>query len=214
MGILLISISLTSLLVLSLPLVSHALVKPLESFAPVDLEKLEDGQVIVVLGGGRAYTGREFGWPDAPSQPTISRLNYAAWLGRKTGFPLLLTGGRVHQEKISEAQLMNWTLQESFGLEARWLEEKSRTTHENALFTADLLQKEGYGRILLVSQAWHLARAVPVFEAQGLTVTPAPMQFSSPPPEGWIRWIPRAYHLKKSTQALHEWLGRLVYSFY
>lgn len=203
-----------TLLLLSLPTVSHKLQQPLETYPAITQEQLQQGEVLVVLGGGRAFSGVEYGWPDAPSREGISRLTHAAWLHQQSGLPLLLTGGRVHGETHSEAELMDWLLQASFGLKARWLEEQSRTTHENALYTAAILQQQAITQVVLVSHAWHLARAVPVFEAQGLTVIPAPLQFSTPPPGGLIRWIPRAYYLEKSTQALHEWLGRLVYRFY
>lgn len=202
------------LLVLSLPLVSHALMKPLEIHPPLDTTQLQPDQVLVVLGGGREYTGAEYGWDDAPSEATISRLNYAAYLHRVSGLPLLVTGGRVHDEAESEAELMARLLETSFGIKTRWQEEQSRTTHENALFSAEILKQQGINEVVLISHAWHLARAVPIFEAQGLKVVPAPLQFSSPPSHGLIRWIPRSYHLNKSTQALHEWLGRMVYSFY
>ncbi|MBE0507944.1 MAG: YdcF family protein [Marinospirillum sp.] len=214
LALLLISSSTLILLALSLPLVSHALMRPLEVYPPLNADQLHQQQVLVVLGGGREYSGAEYGWDDAPSEATISRLNYAAYLHSISGLPLLVTGGRVHDEAESEAELMARLLQSSFGIHATWLEEQSRTTHENALFSAEILKQQGINEVVLISHAWHLARAVPIFEAQGLQVTPAPLQFSSPPTHGLIRWIPRTYHLNKSTQALHEWLGRMVYSFY
>lgn len=214
LGLLCLWLAVGSLLLLSLPLVSYQLQRGLEIYPPVTRAQMQQAEVIVVLGGGREYSGSEFGWSDAPSEKTISRLSYAAFLQRQTGLPLLLTGGRVHGEAQSEAELMQQLLQASFGIRAVWLEEQSRTTHENARYTAELLQQTGISRILLVSQGWHLARAVPVFEAQGFVVIPAPIQFASPPPAGLIRWIPRSYYLDRSTQALHEWMGRLVYALY
>ncbi|MFK7159748.1 YdcF family protein [Marinospirillum sp. MEB164] len=200
-----------TLILLSLPVVSHGLTQPLERYPALKLEDLDQQQAIIILGGGRAYSGKEFGWQNAPSEANLSRLNYGAWLHRKTGLPLLLTGGSKHGETLSEAQLMQQTLQESFGIQARWLEEQSRTTQENAYYTAALLQQENLNQVILVSHAWHLARAVPTFENQGLQVLPAPLQFSTPPPEGLIGWMPSAYHLRKSTLAIHEYLGRVAY---
>ncbi|SFC36983.1 Uncharacterized SAM-binding protein YcdF, DUF218 family [Marinospirillum celere] len=202
-----------SLLILSLPVTSHWLTKPLEKYPPLSLEAAQQQETIVLLGGGRSYSGIEFGWKDSPSEASGSRLIYAAWLQRQTGLPLLITGGRKHGETYSEAYLIQKMLEEAFGLTARWLEEQSRTTQENAVFTAELLKQKGINQIILVSHAWHLARAVPAFENQGLEVLPAPLEFSTAPPPGLIGWIPRAYHLRKSTQAIHEWLGRMVYSF-
>ena len=203
--------ALLSLILLAMPVVSHWLTQPLEKYPPLSLETAGQQQAIILLGGGRAYSGKEYGWPDAPSEASITRLSYAAWLHRKTGLPLLLTGGSKHGEALSEAQLMQQLLEESYGIKAQWLEERSHNTHENALFSAELLQEQGINQVILVSHAWHLARAVPAFERQGLEILPAPLQFTTPPTSGLIGWIPRAYHLNKSSQALHEYLGRVVY---
>ncbi|KDE39303.1 putative membrane protein [Nitrincola lacisaponensis] len=199
-----------SLWILGLPLVSHQLQRSLEIYPAVSLDSL-DADAIVVLGGGRAFDGAEFGWLDAPSEQTLSRLNYAAFLHRQTGLPVLVSGGRVHNEAQSEAELMQQVLQASFALQATWVEDRSRTTYENAFYSARMLQADGVQRVLLISQAWHLRRAVPVFEQQGLEVIAAPIQFSTPPPEGWVRWIPTAYYYRQSAQGLHEWLGHGVY---
>jgi len=90
----------------------------------------------------------------------------------------------------------------------RWLEGRSSSTAENARYTAEMLGGDGIGHVALVSQAWHLPRAVAEFERAGLSVTPAPTEFASAPPPGLPSMIPRAYHLHQSTRALHEWLGR------
>ncbi|KGK40932.1 hypothetical protein LH51_18370 [Nitrincola sp. A-D6] len=200
-----------SLWLLGLPVVSYSLQQSLEHFPPVSLESVSSADVIVVLGGGRAFDGAEYGWPDAPSEQTISRLAYSAFLQRETGLPILLTGGRVYGEHYSEAELMQWLLNAGFDLNAEWVEDRSRNTYENAAYSAEILREAGLSQIVLVSQAWHLHRAVPVFEAQGLQVLPAPIQFTTPPPEGLVRWLPTAYYFRQSAQALHEWLGLFVY---
>ena len=99
-------------------------------------------------------------------------------------------------------------LRETFDVPVRWLEGESRNTAENARFSASMLGGAGVERVALVSQAWHLPRATAEFERAGLGVIPAPTEFASAPPPGLHGWIPRAYHLQQSTQALHEWLGR------
>nr|WP_299240188.1 YdcF family protein [uncultured Halomonas sp.] len=211
LGATLVILGLVSLLVLSLPWVSYWLRKGLEPYEPPARIALQEAQAIVILGGGRDYATPEFGWGDAPNNATWRRLGYGAWLSRETGLPILVSGGRVNDEALAEATLMARALSQAFGLETRWLEERSRTTAENAEFSAALLNRDEIARILLVSQAWHLPRAIPEFERAGLEVIPAPTEFASRPPEGLIAWIPRAYHLRQSTQALHESLGRIVY---
>ncbi|WP_227368065.1 YdcF family protein [Halomonas sp. M20] len=210
-GTSLLVLGLVSLLIFSLPWVSYWLRKGLEPHEPPTRIALQEAQAIVILGGGRDYATPEFGWGDAPNNATWRRLGYGAWLNRETGLPILVSGGRINDEALAEATLMARALKQAFGLETRWVEERSRTTAENAEFSAAILEREGIARILLVSQAWHLPRAIPEFERAGLEVVPAPTEFASRPPNGMIAWIPRAYHLRQSTQALHEWLGRIVY---
>ncbi|SHF15559.1 Uncharacterized SAM-binding protein YcdF, DUF218 family [Modicisalibacter ilicicola DSM 19980] len=207
-GITLVALGMASLLALSLPWVSYWLRKGLEPYEPPAPSALQDAQAIVILGGGRDFGTPEFGWGDAPNNATWRRLGYGAWLARETNLPLLVSGGRGHDEALAEATLMARALEQAFGLDVRWVETRSRSTAENAEFSATILEREGLDTVLLVSQAWHLPRAIPEFEQTGLRVIPAPTEYASRPPNGPIAWIPRAYHLRQSTQALHEWLGR------
>lgn len=208
LGALLIMLGLFGLLLLATPMASHTLRQGLEPYPTPSRAQLESAEAIVILGGGRDYEAPEFGWGDAPANPTWRRLAYGAHLHRQTELPLLVSGGRVHGERAAEARLMATALDEVFDVPVRWLESESRSTAENARISAEMLRADGIGRVAVVSQAWHLPRAAAEFEAQGLTVVPAPTEFTSPPPEGIAAWLPRAYHLNQSTRALNEWLGR------
>ncbi|WFM72998.1 YdcF family protein [Halomonas sp. CKK8] len=207
-GGLLVTLGLGGLLALSTPLASHALRQGLEPPALASPAQLRQAQAIVILGGGRDYASPEFGWGDAPSNASWRRLAYGAYLHRETRLPILVSGGRVHDEHSAEASLMAAALREVFEVPVRWMEGRSRSTAENARYTAEMLGGEGIGHVALVSQAWHLPRAVAEFERAGLAVTAAPTEFASAPPPGVHAMIPRAYHLHQSTRALHEWLGR------
>ena len=210
LGALMVLLGLVGLLALSTPMASHTLRQGLEPY-PVPLpSQLETAQAIVILGGGRDYDAPEFGWGDAPANATWRRLAYGAHLHRSVGLPILVSGGRGHDEHSAEASLMAAALREVFDVPVRWLEGESRNTTENARFSADMLLAADISHVALVSQAWHLPRAVAEFEAAGLTVVPAPTEFTSPPPEGLHAWTPRAYHLNQSTRALNEWLGQAM----
>ncbi|PRY70733.1 YdcF family protein [Halomonas ventosae] len=207
-GGLLVILGLGGLLALSTPLASHVLRQGLEPPPLASPAQLRQAQAIVILGGGRDYAAPEFGWGDAPSNASWRRLAYGAYLHRETRLPILVSGGRVHDEHSAEASLMAAALREVFEVPVRWMEGRSRSTAENARHTAEMLGGEGIGHVALVSQAWHLPRAVAEFERAGLAVTAAPTEFASAPPPGVHAMIPRAYHLHQSTRALHEWLGR------
>lgn len=59
-------------------------------------------------------------------------------------------------------------LRDDFGVQVRWKEERSRTTWENAQMTADLLLPQGIKRVAVVTQAWHMPRAVWSLKRPGL----------------------------------------------
>jgi uncharacterized SAM-binding protein YcdF (DUF218 family) len=106
---------------------------------------------------------------------------------------------------------MQHVLQSEYGQSAQWIEDASSTTWDNARLSAPLLKQAGVQRIVLVTHAWHLRRAVPLFEAQGLSVIPAGTQFSSTRLDSIFGVLPTPVGLRDSTFALHEWLGILWY---
>ncbi|KZR93733.1 hypothetical protein MITS9509_00328 [Synechococcus sp. MIT S9509] len=71
--------------------------------------------------------------------------------------------------------------------------------------------------ILLVTSAFHMRRAQRMFERQGLTVVPFPVDFQArgqgagPIWRDPTQWLPTAAALDGSSRALRELLGRLVY---
>lgn len=171
------------LLVLSVPFVGKQLISPLESpFAPLPELTPEaaakQADVIVVLGGGRYAGAPEFDG-DTVSGYTLERLRYAAKLSRQTGLPILVSGGKLAGEEISEATLMRRALEDDFGIRPRWVETDSGNTLENAKYTKKILQEAGLRRIYLVTHAWHMSRAVWSFSGTGLSVVPAPTGYTT-----------------------------------
>lgn len=207
--------ALLSLYLLSTPMGAGLLSRPLEARVPVlkDLSQLAPAgyQAIVVLGGGRMPLAPEYQHQDVASPLVLVRLRYAARVQRASGLPVLVTGGMPLSGQRPEAALMAESLRDDFGVPVRWLESRSRTTGENAGFTAAILQPLGIRRIVLVSHAWHLPRAIADFEREGFVVLPAPTHFSTEA-EGCSfieRWTPQHESLGDSRRALHEWLGLL-----
>ncbi|NLR76123.1 YdcF family protein [Leeia aquatica] len=170
-----------------------------------------DAQAIVVLGGGRQAAQADFHESRTLSKASLQRARYAAWLHRKTGLPILVSGG-APDGGIAEAVLQQRVLQDELGVRVQWLEGASNTTAENASFSARLLRQHGVGRVYVVSDAWHLRRALPQFQQQGLQVYPAGVAFHEDAPF-WVRdWLPHAGSWRESGQMLHEWLGIVWYA--
>lgn len=204
-GLWLASLSLIGLLALSLPIVGNALMAPLEPHPPITLAQLQRVQAIVILGGGSYYGAPEYGG-DTVGYATLERLRYGARLARESGLPVLVTGG-VPFGGRPEGELMRESLENDFGQKVRWVEAASRDTAENASLSAPMLKTAGITRIALVSHGWHLPRAIPLFEKQGLEVTAAPTAFSTQSPSAIAALLPGG--LGQSRQALNEYLGQL-----
>ena len=66
------------------------------------------------------------------------------------------------------------SLEREFGVPVRWVETRSRTTHENAVLSAAVLKRDGIDRVVLVTHVFDTRRAIAEFEAQGLSVVVAP----------------------------------------
>lgn len=202
-------VSIGSLVVFSQPFVAAALLIGLQTDEPIPADgPVPEADAIVVLGAGIDRGTPELGGPSV-GPLSLQRVRYGANLHRRTGLPVLVTGGPGGIGPDSVGQLMADALEE-FGAEARWIEDKAKDTRENAERSAKLIDGK---RILLVSHAWHLPRAKGAFEAAGFEVICAP----TAPCEWPSATSPKAYlpstrALHESRWGLHEWVGRVWYA--
>ncbi|OYY58524.1 MAG: hypothetical protein B7Y50_12855 [Hydrogenophilales bacterium 28-61-11] len=206
----LILLSTVALYSLSTPWVSGLLLKSLEISTPINADVFKEADAIVILGGGRRIDAGEYGG-DTLNGISLERLRYAAHLHRSSGLPLLVTGGKPGGGTLAEGRIMQHVLRSEYGLPTRWIEDAALTTWDNARLSARQLKSSQVQRIILVTHAWHLRRAVPLFETQGLSVIPAGIQFSSIRLDSVLDVLPTPAGLRDSTFALHEWLGIVWY---
>ncbi len=215
LGRLLLFLTLTLLYLLSTPFLAGQLTLGLESIhPPLSREALRknQAQAIVLLGGGRYFDAPEYGG-DTINGPMLERARYAAWLHHRTGLPVISSGGSPKETGVSEAELARRVLQQEFGAKVLAVEERSRTTWDNAFMTGELLKREGIERVLLVTHAWHMPRALEIFWQAGVDAVPAPTAYAHTQRRGKLSedLLPSAVALNDSTQALHEYLGLLWY---
>ncbi|NGZ05429.1 MAG: YdcF family protein [Magnetococcales bacterium] len=178
-------------------------------------------QAIVVFGSGRYPHAPEYRGQDTLSAGGLIRTRYAAYVYRRTGLPILVTGGRPYGETVSEAAIMRTVLEEEFLVPVTWMEEESRDTRENALFSASILKQAGIGHILLIVHNRDMPRALLAFrKAAGNTIriTPAPTLFHSRKPHPFSgdvadlwQLIPNPSAVMQISSDLHEWLGMFWY---
>lgn len=221
-GGVLVGMSLAVLFALSLSLTGRALIAPLEAevhpLPPATLtpdEAKKQADAIVVLGGGRYAQAVEYGDTDAVNENTLHRLRYAAYLHRRTGLPVLVSGGAPFGEQTPEALLMQGSFEEDFQIRPKWAETESGNTQENAVNSRRILAAAGVRRIYLVTHAWHMPRARWAFVNAGFDVVPAPMGFTTlgkGEREG-LGYLPSAHGLALSSLALRERLGFMWYKY-
>lgn len=202
-------IGLLQAIVFSLPVVAEKIMGTLEQQYPPSPElwlKQPRPEAIVVLGSGRNLEAIEYAGKMSASIE-LERLNYAAYLHRKTGLPILISGSD------REAEFMRDVMENTFQVPIRWQEGNSHTTWENATFSDQILVDAGIRSAWVVTQAWHMPRAMLAFQTRRVQFLPASTSYGSSNfwRHEWMWWIPQANALSRSQTALHEWLGLLAY---
>ena len=195
----------------------QGLVKPPPPLAGSELAELRRSPktAIMVLGAGRRLTAPEYGVSSLNFR-SAERLRYGIWLARETGLPLGFSGGVGHGAAAgaSEAEIAARVAEREFNKTLRWQEGESRDTHENAVKTVALLQPQGIEKIVVVTDALHMRRAVANFEraAEGkpIRIVAAPMGIRGSGHLSGADWLPSLQGYEEVWMALHEALGRLL----
>lgn len=196
---------LATLWLLAIPLVADALGRAAQRCPPFDLNRPVQAQAIVILGGDAPRLDAvEYGGEPAVALGLLERVNYGAFLARRTGLPVVVSGSHT------EALAMSASLTRDFGIRTRWVEERSRDTFENAQFCAELLRPFGITRIVLVTEADHEWRAMQEFVSAGFGVVAAPVGVLGPSDIDPRSFVPSGAALSRSTAALYELLGDLA----
>ncbi len=195
---------------LSLVPVADALMRGLES--GLHLAAAPQGDVIILLGGGVYSDVEDFSGVGAPSEDMLGRIVTAVRLQKKLDLPVVISTGAVYSWGKSEA-LIGQRFLIDLGVPAKriLLEERSRDTRENARFTKELCEKEGFTRPILITSALHMKRAVMSFGKVGLNVTPYPSYLNKAKERKyvWLDYLP--VDLQNSFMALREYAGLAFY---
>lgn len=171
----------------------------------------QHADAIVILGGGTYFNAPEYAGQDTVGEAALVRLRYGARLQRETGKPILVTGGKPLGNSVSEAQQMRASLEQDFQVAARWTEDASDNTFENARYSFQTLQQAGIKKIYLVTHAWHMPRAADVFRRVGFEVVEAPTAFTTRYRTDLFAFLPNAGSLHDSRIFIHEVIGLLWY---
>lgn len=191
------------------------LLRPIEDRFPRPDADLAPPTGIIVLGGS---TDERLAL--ARGRVTIvdaaDRLTEALVLARR--FPqarLVFTGG--------SGVLGGTVLSEAADVHRLWLdmgipdsritvEDRSRNTDENVRFTQAIVRPEPGQRWVLVTSAFHMARSVALFRANGWPVIPDPVDYRTRgDATDWRPSLSIVGNLQRLDLAAREWTGLLVY---
>jgi uncharacterized SAM-binding protein YcdF (DUF218 family) len=213
-------LALTAILILlaaaSLPL-GMLLIAPLEDRFPLPPQDLAPPEGIIVLGGAindRVSQARQETVFDEGGE----RLTEAVVLAKRypqarvvyTGGSASFTPGALSTEALQARKLMS---QMGIAPERVTIEDQSRTTDENARFTAALVHPQASQRWIVATSAFHMPRAMGVFEKAGFQPIAYPVAFRT---QG--RWredlrltFDPVRNLRTFEIAVHEWIGLVAY---
>jgi uncharacterized SAM-binding protein YcdF (DUF218 family) len=128
---------------------------------------------------------------------------------------LILSGGSgsLFDQSKSEAKMME-ILALRFGISEDRIRVDilSRNTHENAVESKKILDKEKVSSFILITSASHMKRALSCFRKIELNPIPYAVDFRN----HWGKYdifsfIPQVGNLDKSTAAIHEYVGIITY---
>lgn len=203
------------LLICGLSPAANFLILPLEErFQKPDSLEAYDG--VIILGGAvdTVVTGRR---GDTALTTSGERLTIAARLAREIPDALIIhTGGHgfIIPAQASESEGAARLFQD-FGIpdERVVLEDASRNTWENAVLTHEIVQPQPDQTWLLVTSAYHMPRAMGVFEAAGWTgVTAYPIDYRTRgTADRTLGFNGVSKGLRRFDIAFKEWLGLAVY---
>lgn len=199
------------LVLFSTPAVANRVWRSLE--AGVERTQRDDVtyDAVVLLGGAVSPAGSlrdEPAWND-----NVERLlAVQALLSTGRARVAIVSGGSLGAPLRTEAEyLFEELVRLGVPREQVRVEPRANNTRENATESLKLLTELGAKRVLLVTSAFHVPRAVGCFRAVGVDADVLPVDYRMRDLDADPHVAPRAEYLAVSARALREWLGRLVY---
>jgi uncharacterized SAM-binding protein YcdF (DUF218 family) len=126
-----------------------------------------DADVAVILGAALRADG-------SPGPALLRRIDTGVALFRQgRAGHLLLSGGVRRHDRTEASEMRRAALAAGVPEDCLTVEDRSRDTLENALFCRPILAARGWTRVLLVTDAYHLPRALYTFRRFGVAARAA-----------------------------------------
>jgi uncharacterized SAM-binding protein YcdF (DUF218 family) len=213
--LLLATLPFAALTVLSTPAIAYLSLGTLEWRYPPEERRPDDAEAIVVLGGGIHLPDATRLRAEMNSDSLVRCLHAAVVYRQGKPCPVVVCGGRIAPGPSTPplAHLMRDFLRDQ-GLDDADLivEDRSRTTHENAVECRKLLEQRRIGKVILVTDATHMFRALRSFRKQGIQAVPSACHHLATQFEWTVfDFLPSADAVQNHQQTFHEWLGFVWY---
>ncbi len=190
-------------LIFSTPYISNMLLYPLERWEPV--KKVDENVKFVVVLSGGAHRRKDL--ISSLGESSLKRLLEGVRIcSHLKNCTLVLSGGSVLGSP-RESESMGKVLDSLKRRAKVKMEGMSRDTYENALFVKRIVENSTF---YLVTSAYHMKRSIFTFKKLGMNPIPAPCDFLMEKPT-FSDYFPSWRGFKKSTIALHEYMGMLYY---
>jgi len=146
-------------------------------------DQARPADVIVVLGA-KVYPGGR------PGPALTRRTRHAVALFQRGLAARIICSGGLGENPPTEAAAA-CGLAEKLGAPAAalHLEERARSTEENALYTAGMMRERAWRTAIIVSDGFHLYRAALLFRWEGIAAYPSPAQATAGPMNPVERYI-------------------------
>lgn len=179
------------------------------------LKETQQYDVAIILGGGTSYDNdlqlEQF-------HSSIDRLLHGVQLyhtGKAKKIMVVGGSGSISRPEEREGLILyNFLIKSGIPKQDIIVESSSKNTHENAVNTAEILNKEfKYGKFLLITSGYHMPRAKRCFQKAGIIVTPFSVDQYAGKRKYFLDhlFIPNAQALANWNIILHEWLGYISY---
>ena len=121
---------------------------------------------------------------DEPSPVFAERINHGIWLYRE-GYvsKILISGGKEHYGSIEAEAARRYAKEKGIPENDILIETESKNTEENIVYSKDLILKNGFNKIIMVSDPLHMKRIMKISEDNDLNAVASPT-----PTSKYQRW--------------------------
>lgn len=186
-------------------------------FSPLARADVPPGRVGIVLLGSGTYLARDWDGGLFPAVDKIgaSRVAEAARLYRLLQPEVVISSGGLlevdENSWPSGASMADALVSLGVPRERILVEDRSETTHREAVVVKEILSRRPLDHIVLVTSPVHMRRSLGTFRAEGLDCIPAIAHETPPLAKWWEKLIPTDKGLEESGMVVHELTGLVAY---